>query len=97
MNSVAYVGMDVDKEKIALSVLVGYESEPQVERIVANRAKSITECFKKLCERYELVMACYEASGCGFVLYWQLTELGVCCKVIAPSSVPKPTPTTTRC
>jgi transposase len=81
--------MDVDKEKIALSVLVDYEPEPRVERIVANRAKSITECFEKLCGQHELVMACYEASGCGFVLYRQLTDLGVCCKVIAPSSVPK--------
>jgi transposase len=32
--------------------------------------------------------ACYEAGPTGYVLYWQLTELGVDCQVIAPSLVP---------
>jgi transposase len=32
---------------------------------------------------------CYEAGPTGYVLYWQLTRLGVHCDVIAPSLVPK--------
>jgi transposase len=32
--------------------------------------------------------ACYEAGPTGYVLYWQLTALGVPCQVIAPSLVP---------
>jgi len=32
--------------------------------------------------------ACYEAGPTGYVLYWQLTELGVECVVIAPTLVP---------
>jgi transposase len=32
--------------------------------------------------------ACYEAGPTGYVLYWQLTALGVACEVIAPSLVP---------
>lgn len=32
--------------------------------------------------------ACYEAGPAGYVLYWQLTQLGVACEVIAPSLVP---------
>jgi transposase len=32
--------------------------------------------------------ACYEAGPTGYVLYWQLTQLGVACEVIAPSLVP---------
>jgi hypothetical protein len=31
---------------------------------------------------------CYEAGPTGYVLYWQLTQLGVSCEVIAPSLVP---------
>ena len=31
---------------------------------------------------------CYEAGPTGYVLYWQLAELGVQCEVIAPSLVP---------
>ena len=32
--------------------------------------------------------ACYEAGPTGYVLYWQLTQLGVECEVIAPTLVP---------
>ena len=32
--------------------------------------------------------ACYEAGPTGYVLYWQLTELGVECTVVAPTLVP---------
>src|SRR3954452_1757349 len=31
---------------------------------------------------------CYEAGPTGYVLYWQLTALGVDCQVIAPSLTP---------
>jgi len=31
---------------------------------------------------------CYEAGPTGYVLYWQLTELGVHCEVVAPTLVP---------
>lgn len=32
--------------------------------------------------------ACYEAGPTGYTLYWQLTELGVECEVVAPTLVP---------
>ena len=32
--------------------------------------------------------ACYEAGPTGYVLYWQLTRLGVACEVVAPTLVP---------
>ena len=31
---------------------------------------------------------CYEAGPTGYVLYWQLTELGVKCEVVAPTLIP---------
>ena len=31
---------------------------------------------------------CYEAGPTGYVLYWQLTQMGVACEVIAPSLIP---------
>ena len=36
----------------------------------------------------EQLRACYEAGPTGYVLYWQLAELGVKCEVIAPTLVP---------
>jgi transposase len=36
----------------------------------------------------EQLRACYEAGPCGYTLYWQLTQLGVDCHVVAPTLVP---------
>jgi transposase len=33
--------------------------------------------------------ACYEAGPTGYVLYWQLTQLGVTCEVVAPTLIPR--------
>jgi transposase len=37
----------------------------------------------------EQLRACYEAGPTGFVLHWQLAQLGVECAVVAPTRVPK--------
>src|SRR6202008_4647053 len=37
----------------------------------------------------EQLRACYEAGPTGFMLYWQLTQLGVDCAVVAPTLVPQ--------
>lgn len=87
MESVVYVGMDVDSEKIAIAVLQDYEGQPRVERVVPNRVEAIEETFAELLQGATVVQACYEASGCGFGLYRRLTEQGVCCMVVAPSSL----------
>ena len=36
----------------------------------------------------EQLRVCYEAGPTGYVLYWQLTALGVRCEVVAPTLVP---------
>ncbi len=36
----------------------------------------------------EQLRVCYEAGPTGYVLYWQLTELGVNCEVVAPTLMP---------
>jgi hypothetical protein len=63
MESVAYVGMDVDKKKIAMAVVAGYEAQPRVQRIVPNNLAALRKFFGELTEQYENVTACYEA-GC---------------------------------
>jgi transposase len=54
---------------------------------IANRGESIRKLVKKL-GPVEQLRACYEAGPTGYVLYWQLAELGVKCEVIAPTLVP---------
>ena len=36
----------------------------------------------------EQLRVCYEAGPTGYVVYWQLTALGVTCEVVAPTLVP---------
>ena len=52
--------------------------------VIANRAESVRKLIKKQGSAEQL-RACYEAGPTGYVLYWQLTELGVECAVVAPT------------
>ena len=82
-----FLGLDVHAETIAVAV-----AEPDGEMrslgTIANREDSIRKFVRKLGPT-EHLRACYEAGPTGFVLYWQLTQLGVECAVVAPSLVPK--------
>jgi transposase len=82
-----FLGMDVHAETIAVAVA---EPDGEVRSLgtIANREDSIRKFIKKLGSP-EHLRACYEAGPTGFVLYWQLTRLGVDCTVVAPSLVPK--------
>ena len=88
MNSVQYVGMDVDKEKIALAVLNETDTQVAREFVIRNEVSSIRKVFTKLKEHGD-VMACYEAGCFGFGLYRQLTEMAVSCQVVAPGLIPR--------
>ena len=51
---------------------------------IPNRLESIRKLVAKLGGPGKQLKACYEAGPTGYVLYWQLTQLGVSCEVIAP-------------
>jgi len=82
-----FLGLDVLAETIAVAV-----AEPDGEvrslRKIADREESIRKSIRRLGPP-EHLRVCYEAGPTGFVLYWQLTQLGVQCAVAAPSLVPK--------
>jgi hypothetical protein len=54
---------------------------------VQDRGESIRKLIKKL-GPVEKLRTCYEAGPTGYVVYWQLAELGVKCEVVAPTLVP---------
>jgi len=85
-EKVRFLGLDVHAETIAVAVA---EPDGEVRSLgtIANRAESIRKLVKKL-GPIEQLKACYEAGPTGYVLYWQLAELGVACEVIAPTLVP---------
>jgi transposase len=86
MSSVRFLGLDVHADTIAVAV-----AEPDGEvrslGLIPNRLESVRKLVAKLGPAKHL-KACYEAGPCGYVLYWQLTALGVACEVVAPTLVP---------
>ena len=86
-----YVGLDVHKDTIAVSVAQAGRGEPKYEGEIANEPHKVFKLVERLYERYEgqKLLWCYEAGPCGYVLYHQLTGLGEECQVVAPSKTPR--------
>jgi transposase len=86
MSNVRFIGLDVHAETIAVAA-----AEPAGEvrslGVIPNRLESIRKLVKKLGPVKQL-RVCYEAGPTGYVVYWQLTALGVKCEVVAPTLVP---------
>lgn len=87
-KSIAYVGNDVHLNTTTIAVYEGYSAHPVIEKKLITDKQSVQRFYKKLSQKYE-IQACYEASGCGYVFYRWLKEIGVSCSVIAPGSIPK--------
>jgi transposase len=87
MSKVRFVGLDVHADTIAVAVAEAGGGEVRSLGIIANRLESIRKMIGKLAPIGTL-KCCYEAGPTGYVLYWQLTQLGVACEVIAPSLIP---------
>jgi transposase len=77
MSKVRCIGLDVHADTIAVAVA---EPSGEVRSIgtIPNRAESIRKLVKKLGVPAQL-RVCYEAGPTGYVIYWQLTALGVHC------------------
>jgi transposase len=86
MSKVRFVGLDVHADTIAVAVAEP-GGEVRAHGVIPNRLESVRKLIGKLGPAKE-IRACYEAGPTGYVLYWQLTQLGVACEVIAPSLVP---------
>jgi transposase len=86
MSKVNFVGLDVHADTIAVAV-AEMGGEVRAIGIIPNRMESIRKLVRKL-GPVEHLRVCYEAGPTGYVLYWQLTQLGVACEVVAPSLVP---------
>ena len=86
MSKLRFVGLDVHAETIAVAV-AEEGGEVRSLGIIPNRLESVRKVIGKLAPITKL-KCCYEAGPTGYVLYWQLTQMGVACEVIAPSLIP---------
>jgi len=86
MSKVRFVGLDVHAATIAVAVAEA-GGEVRSLGIIPNRLELIRKLIGKLGPVKDLKV-CYEAGPTGYVLYWQLSRLGVACEVIAPTLIP---------
>jgi transposase len=81
-----FVGLDVHAETIAVAVVQGRDVVRSLG-IVPNTPEALRRVLGTLGPKKDL-RVCYEAGPTGYVIYWQLTAMGIQCDVVAPSLVP---------
>lgn len=88
MDNKAFVGLDVHKDSISISIAEDGRNGPvRFLGVIPNSVEAVSKMAKRLSKHGELDF-CYEASGCGYGIYRQLTGLGYKCSVVAPSMIP---------
>jgi transposase len=89
MTNLRFVGLDVHAEAITVAVAEGRpDGEVRSFGVIPNSLEALRRLVKTL-GPVEGLRMCYEAGPTGYVIYWQLTHLGVNCEVIAPTLVPQ--------
>ena len=86
-SKLRYVALDVHVDSITVA-LADEKEEPRSLGAIPNTAEAIRKLIMRLGPGDKL-RVCYEAGQCGYVLYWQLQQLGIHCAVIAPSLIPR--------
>ena len=90
MNKVIhYLGLDVHKETIAVSIAPANSTEVRRYGIIGGTLDAADKLVKKLARDNVELRLVYEAGPCGFVLCRHLRNKGFHCEVVAPSLIPK--------
>ena len=89
MDHTRFVGLDIHKERISISVA---ESGRSCAVEYLGEISNDPVAIGRLCDRLErpgkTLAFCYEAGPCGYGVHRQLTSLGHRCDVVAPSLIP---------
>ncbi len=83
-----YVGMDVHKRTIAVSIR--FPDGGRDERTIPHETRAVNRFVQKMKrEAPGPILCAYEAGPCGYGLQRELKEQGLACQVIAPSLIPR--------
>ncbi|HTU47459.1 MAG TPA: IS110 family transposase [Bryobacteraceae bacterium] len=89
MQTRSFIGLDVHKDTISVSVAEdGRDGAVRFVGVIPNSPDEVTKMAKRLSRHGDLDF-CYEAGGCGYGIYRQLTGLGHKCTVAATSMIPR--------
>ena len=90
MSSIIYVGMDVHKGNYTLCCYSFDEDKVQYQQKMSPDHKMVLKYLEQVRKRYpeEIEFVCgYEAGCLGYTLYHQLTDHGVKCVILAPTTM----------
>lgn len=88
-ESITYVALDTHKKEHEVAMLLAGEEQIRQWR-VPNREQDVRRLVRRIQkEAPGVIQCCYEAGPCGFELQRRLVSLGVECRVIAPSLIPR--------
>jgi len=88
-ETITFVALDTHKKEHCAAMQLAGENQIQQWK-VPNREQDIRRMVKKIRKRAPgEIEFCYEAGPCGFALQRRLEALGVKCRVIAPSLIPR--------
>jgi transposase len=82
-----FVGLDTHKDTIVAAVLAAEAATPEPAVTLATTGPALQRFVQRLLARGP-ALACYEASGGGYVVQRQLAAWGLPCVVVAPALVP---------
>src|SRR5262245_27431178 len=86
LNYDLFVGMDVDKTSISITV-VSHEGELLQRKLPYDASNLLNLTAKRFPAKR--IAFCYEAGPTGYGLYDQITNAGFYCMVVPPATVPK--------
>ena len=89
MEEFKFVGLDVHKETIAVSVAEAHGGEVRYVGEIANTPEAVVKLVRQLKKGGAPLSFCYEAGPCGYELHRQLKGLKQDCQVVAPSLIPR--------